>query len=124
MTRSSFIAGGICITPLRAMLVDLDHRHLDIKATLLYSNRDSDVISKRQLDGLAEKHAHFKIRYFIDPDRLDSHALEPVVALSPDAMFFVSGPEKMVEAVSIALTAAGIPPERLKQDWFPGYAAD
>jgi len=122
--ESVFIAGGIGITPFRAMLVDLDHRGLDINATLLYSNRDADVVFKRQLDGLATKHARFKIRYFIRPDRLDGHALEPIVTSSPAAWFFVSGPEPMVEALGKALTDLGVPADHLKQDRFPGYEAE
>lgn len=63
--ESIFIAGGIGITPFRAMLVDLDYRKIDIKATLLCSNRDTDIVFKRQLDGLARKHPHLKVRYLI-----------------------------------------------------------
>jgi len=33
------IAGGIGVTPFRAILLDLDHRELPINATLLYANR-------------------------------------------------------------------------------------
>ena len=122
--HSIFIAGGIGITPFRAMLVDLDKRGVDIRATLLYSNRDADIIFKRQLDELARKHAHLKIRYFVSPEHLNEEVLEPVVAASPDAMFFVSGPEKMVDALGETLTALGVPKERLKQDRFPGYSAE
>jgi len=121
--QSIFIAGGIGITPFRAILVDLDHRGVDINATLLYSNRDADIVFKRQLDGLATKHPHFNIRYFISPEHMDKHVLEPVVVSSPDATFFVSGPEPMVEVVGKTLADLGVPPERLKQDWFPGYEA-
>ena len=122
--ESIFIAGGIGMTPFRAMLVDLDYRKVDIKATLLYSNRDTDVVLKCQLDGLGSKHAHLKVRYFISPERLDRDVLEPVAASSPDAMSFVSGPEKMVEGLGNTLTAPGVPGDRIKQDWFPGYEAE
>lgn len=119
--ESVFIAGGIGITPFRAILVDLDKRGVDINATLLYSNPDVDIIFKRQLDGLAQKHPRLRIRYFVSPDHLDADVLESVVAASPEAMFFVSGPQKMVDALGQTLTALGVPTERLKQDWFPGY---
>jgi ferredoxin-NADP reductase len=122
--ESIFIAGGIGITPFRAILLDLDKRGVDIKATLLYSNRDVDIIFKRQLDGLAQKHPRFKIRYFVSPDHLDKDVLESIVAASPEATFFVSGPQTMVDAVGQTLTPLGVPKERLKQDWFPGYAAE
>jgi len=122
--ESVFIAGGIGITPFRAILMDLDHRGIDIHATLLYSNRNSDVLFKRQLDGLAAKHPHFTIQYVISPAHLDHEALEPVVRAAPKAMFYVSGPEPMVDAVGKALGALGVAGERIKQDLFPGYPAD
>jgi ferredoxin-NADP reductase len=122
--ESIFIAGGIGITPFRAMLVDLDKRGVDINATLLYSNPDVDIIFKRQLDGLAMKHARLTIRYFVSPHRVDKDVLESVVAASPKAMFFVSGPQKMVEALGQTLTTLGVPKQRRKQDPFPGYQAE
>src|SRR5579862_2711721 len=42
--RHVFIAGGIGITPFRAMLLDLEHRLLPLNVTLLYGNRDSDFV--------------------------------------------------------------------------------
>lgn len=119
-----FIAGGIGITPFRAMLVDLDRRGVDIKATLLYSNRDNDIVFKRQLDELARKHPHFHIQYVISPDHLDKRVLAPVVKASPDALFFISGPEPMVQALGKTLAELGLPEDRIKQDCFPGYEAE
>ena len=40
------IAGGIGVTPFRAILLDRDHRELPIKATLLYANRSPDFVYK------------------------------------------------------------------------------
>src|SRR5581483_11154928 len=117
-----FIAGGIGITPFRAMLVDLDRRKVDIKVTLLYSSRSS-VLFQRQLDVLASKHPQFKIQYFISPNHVDDDALREVVAPSPQATFYVSGPEQMVDTICKTLTSLGISKDRLKQDRFPGYEA-
>jgi ferredoxin-NADP reductase len=39
-------------------------------------------------------------------------------------LFYVSGPEPMVEEIGKLLLQMGVPAKRLKQDWFPGYPAE
>jgi len=34
-------------------------------------------------------------------------------------LFYVSGPEPMVEAIGEMLQQIGVPKKRIKQDWFP-----
>ncbi|MDD4341071.1 MAG: hypothetical protein PHO14_02430, partial [Kiritimatiellae bacterium] len=39
-------------------------------------------------------------------------------------LFYVSGPEPMVEHLDQMLQDLGVPADHLKQDWFPGYPAE
>ncbi len=116
-----FIAGGIGITPFRSIVKDLDHRGLPINITLLYANRNSEIIFKEELEEIAAKNPNFKIHYFIEPERIDEAAIRSVVADLSVPIFYVSGPEPMVEAFEKVLFEMGVLDEHIKRDYFPGY---
>jgi ferredoxin-NADP reductase len=135
-----FISGGIGITPYHAILMDLDHRGLPINVTLLYANKEKDnVVFMNELEALTVKHPNFKVHYFfdpvrgregsqrasasngIDPERIDEAAIKRIVPDLTKPLFYVSGPEIMVEAFEKSLPQMGIPEENTKRDYFPGY---
>lgn len=116
-----FIAGGIGITPFRAILLDLDHRGLPINATLLYANRTPDFVYKAEIDRLAARHPGLVVRYLVSPERVTQSSIR---AVSPDLAkptFHVSGPEPFVEAVGSMLSGLRVPDAQMKRDYFPGY---
>jgi len=116
-----FIAGGMGITPFRAMLLDLDKRGVAINAKLLYANRDGNFVFRDKLEALAGKHKNLTIRYFVTPERIDEAT---VASEAPDItkpVFYVSGPEPMVEQFEKMLSGLGVPEPHLKRDYFPGY---
>src|SRR4051812_26149858 len=51
--RYLLIAGGIGITPFRAILADLAHRRRALEGRLLYANRNDEIVFRDELDGLA-----------------------------------------------------------------------
>lgn len=115
-----FIAGGIGITPFRAILNDLDHHGADIDVTLLYGNSSQDVTFRHELDALATKHPKFKIDYIFMPQQID----ETVIKALPDfasQIYYVSGPEPMVKAIATMLEGLNVPKTQIKLDDFPGY---
>lgn len=116
-----FIAGGIGITPYRAILLDLDHRNLPINVTLLYSNRSPEFVYKTELEDLARKHRTLQTHYFVDPEHITEEAIKKIVPDLQTPIFYVSGPEPMVEAFEKMLCAMGIPQDHVKLDYFPGY---
>lgn len=116
-----FIAGGIGITPYRAILLALDKRDVAINAKLLYANHDSNFVYKEELEALAKKHKKFTLRYFIDPQRIDETAVRKEISNFAKPIFYVSGPEPMVEAFEKMLLGMGVPDANLKRDYFPGY---
>lgn len=120
-TELIFIAGGIGITPYRAILLDLDRRGVSINAKLLYANRDSSFIYKEELGALTAKHKNFTIRYFVSPERIDEIVIRKEVADLTRPTFYVSGPEAMVESFEKMLLGMGVPDGNLKRDYFPGY---
>jgi ferredoxin-NADP reductase len=116
-----FIAGGIGITPFRAILLDLDERKLPMNVTLMYANRTEDIIFKDELAALAAKHPSLKIIYFIGENKIDEAAIKNAVPDLNRPVFYVSGPEPMVQAFEKILRDMGVTDDRLKRDYFPGY---
>jgi ferredoxin-NADP reductase len=116
-----FIAGGIGITPFRAILLDLDYNKKPLNVQLLYANRDNDFPYRKELDALRERHPELKIDYVVSPNRIDEKSLPQLVPDIEKPMLYVSGPEPMVESMDETLEKIGVPEERIKNDFFPGY---
>jgi ferredoxin-NADP reductase len=119
-----FIAGGIGITPFRAILKEADHSRKPLRATLLYAHRDKFAAYKKELDTITHRNPHLKIHYLFGPQRIDKITIKELVPDLKSPLFYVSGPEPMVESVGKMLRQIGVPKKRIKQDWFPGYPAE
>ena len=132
-----FIAGGIGITPFRSILMDLDQNHQLLNITLIYTNRTSELLFRRDLENLAKKHSEFKIYYLISEEEIAEQSIESNVKIIPGKInervirtlvpslltpvYYISGPEPMVMAFEDLLKQMGIPKEYIKRDYFPGY---
>lgn len=116
-----FIAGGIGITPFRAILLDFAHKNIPVHVTLLYANKISNFAYKEELKNIAKLNPNFKIYYFVDPNRIDEDAIKKTVANLRKKIFYVSGPEPMVESLDELLEKLGVPKNHIKNDFFPGY---
>jgi ferredoxin-NADP reductase len=115
------IAGGIGVTPFRAILLDLDHREVPINATLLYANHSPDFVYKAEIDRLTGRHRRLVVRYLVSPERVTQSSIRSVAADLAKPIFHVSGPESFVEALGTMLTGLGVPDAHVKSDFFPGY---
>lgn len=116
-----FIAGGIGITPYRAILLDLEHNKLPINVKLLYGNQNPDFVFKTELDDLDKKYDTFSVRYFVEPERIGESAIKDALRDFNDPLFYISGPKPMVDAFKNMLQGMGISQEHIKLDYFPGY---
>jgi ferredoxin-NADP reductase len=116
-----FIAGGIGITPFRAILLDLEHNKKPLNVQLLYANRDNDFPYRKELEALRRRHPEFRIDYVVSPKRIDEKSIPQFVPDIKKPMLYVSGPEPMVESMNKALKKIGVPKGRIKNDFFPGY---
>lgn len=116
-----FIAGGIGITPFRSMILQLDHDSKPINIKLLYANRTPDAVFKDEFEAVKSRHPEFQIKYFIGDQKIDEAAIKAEVPNLQEPIFYVSGPEPMVEAFEKMLMDMGIPDENIKRDFFPGY---
>ena len=116
-----FIAGGIGITPFRAILLDLDRNQKPLNVQLLYANRDNDFPYRKELEALKKRHPEFRIDYVVSPNRIDEKTIPKFVPDMDNSVFYVSGPEPMVESLDKTLKKLGVPKKRIKNDFFPGY---
>jgi ferredoxin-NADP reductase len=116
-----FIAGGIGITPFRAILLDMASNRKPLNVQLLYANRDTDFAYRKELEALKKRHPEFRIDYIVSPDRIDEKTLPKLVPDMDNPTFYVSGPEPMVESLDKTLKKLGVPKKRVKNDFFPGY---
>lgn len=119
-----FIAGGIGITPFYSILKEADHAGTKLNVTLLYANRDANVVFKDELDTWARNNPSLVIHYVTSPARIDENAIAAFVPDIQKPMFYISGPEPMVKSLGTMLEGMGVPSNHLKLDDFPGYPAE
>src|ERR1700693_4746714 len=74
-----FIAGGIGIKPVRAILLDLDYKKKPLNVQLLYANRDNDFPYRKELEALRTRHREFRIDYVVSQNRIDEKSIPQLV---------------------------------------------
>ena len=117
--RHVLIAGGIGITPYHAMLTQLFHDKKDVHAQLLYANQDKNLVFGDELAKIESSLKYFHVQPFIGR-RLVPDDFKKYVDDS-GSIFYLSGPEPLVENYEGVLQEMGVPKERIKTDFFPGY---
>lgn len=112
-----FIAGGIGITPFHSILKQLEHDKTDLDILLLYSNKNNDIVFKKELDNLKLK--KLKIKYFIG-GKITDETIKSIKNFK-QKFFYVSGPEPMVESLEKMLDNLGVAKKNQYYDYFSGY---
>ena len=121
--RVLFIAGGVGITPIRAMFAALPKR-MSGGITLLYrASHPRDVVFSRELNAIASDRQaalHYLIgsREELGYDPLDADHLQQTVPGLHRYEAYVCGPTGMTLAVVNSLVAAGIPRRRIHHESF------
>ena len=108
--RVALIAGGVGITPIRALLEDMPGGPEDI--TVVYrAQRDDDVILRAELDELAGRRG-IRVHYVVGAhDAAEPLSPERLRELMPDIAsrdVYVCGPPAMVEATRATLGRSGV----------------
>lgn len=117
-----FIAGGIGITPYRAMIRDLrlNAKNLDKEVRLLYLDSNEAFIYGEEL-GKAEETKWINIHYLTKREKLYEEIHRFIEKYQNGGTYFVAGPKPMTKAVEKALKAEGIDGKNIKIDGFIGY---
>ncbi len=129
-----FIAGGIGITPFRSMIKYLIDKHERRDIILLYSVRSSDDLAYKELLDQAVKEIGLKVAYFITSrqakavgvnvfrQQINRRVLTKQISDLDERLIYISGTHPMVESMQELLHEIGIAHDRIKIDFFPGYA--
>ncbi|MCL6096077.1 MAG: FAD-dependent oxidoreductase [Patescibacteria group bacterium] len=118
-----FIAGGIGITPFRPIILDLTKDKSPIKVTLLYANKNGDILFKNELEEITKSNPNIKIHYFVSPVRIDRDSIKKLVSDLKKSLYYISGPNPMVEEMLGMLKTLGVEGKKIKSDYFDGYKA-
>jgi len=130
----AFIAGGIGITPFRSMIKHLVDTGEKRDIVLLYSNYGPEEMVFCDLFQEAQEKVGVKtVHTLTDPERvpadwkgetgfIDSSMITTTVPRAQERLYMVSGSPAFVEHMKAALRKLGVRRNRIRTDYFPGYA--
>lgn len=116
------LAGGVGITPLRALFETLPGAPGDI--TLVYrANAETDFVLRAELDQIAHQRGA-RVHYLIGPpqagrkDHLSAQRMQRLVPGLAQHDVYLCGPAGMMTAAEIGLREAGVPRRHIHQESF------
>lgn len=127
-----FIAGGIGMTPFRSMITFASVSGVKNNITLFASYKTPDqILFKKELEDIAKANSSIKIITTVtqpegtewegETGRIDEKVLEKHIDNLQESMYYVAGPDPMVEAMEKLLLGMDIKKEQILTDGFPGY---
>ncbi|MBI2542544.1 FAD-dependent oxidoreductase [Candidatus Woesearchaeota archaeon] len=124
-----FLGGGIGITPFRSMIKYATDKKLQIKMTLIYSNRaKKDIVYFDDFNEMERQNPNFKMVNTLTDDTTDwkgktgriSEAMIKEFS-SEKTLFYICGPPGMVDALSNLLKSMNVPQQDIRIEKFAGY---
>lgn len=128
--KLAFLAGGIGITPFRSMLQYLIDENEARPITVLYGCESQEDIAYGDVLDAAERKLGIRTVYAVArgtrrgqyPGYIDARLVKSAIPDYRERIFYVSGPQPMVQAMRHTLTGMGVHRSRIKVDFFPGFA--
>ena len=115
------VAGGIGITPFRAILKERAARGTLENIVLVYGNRAEDNVPfKAEIDQMAAAHPGFKVVY-VYGQHINADLIRAELGSLDGKTYMISGLEKMVAAIEASLQEAGVAKDHIQIDDFGGY---
>lgn len=128
-----FIAGGIGVTPFRSMVKYLLDTKQKRNIVLIYSASDPKEFAYKDIFAEAEEKIGLKVIYLVTNTniskelwsgyvgRLNEQVVKKEIPDYTDRTFYLSGPNRMVEAYKKLLGLLGIKYRNIVTDYFPGF---
>jgi predicted ferric reductase len=116
------IAGGIGITPFRAILkhIQLNRKDFAEQIHLLYIDSQESFLYKDELDGISND-VSIGISYHTSRDALYREVDKFISQHNNDGYYYVAGAKNMVDSISTYLKSNRILKRQIKKDAFMGY---
>jgi ferredoxin-NADP reductase len=117
-----FIAGGIGITPYRALVKNLQRNTSGYtkEVKLLYMDSKEQFIYTEEFNK-AGKTSPIETNYLVNREKLYGKIDSFIAKHSNEAEYFVAGPKSMTKAIEKALKDKGVTKKNIKKDPFIGY---
>jgi len=116
------VGGGVGITPLRALMEEIDpSKEVDV---IFRASREEDLVLRHELDALAD-HIGARVHYLVGPRTVHPMSAKYIMQYVPafrDSDVYVCGPTPLVDAVREAAKSAGIPKDRFHDEAFEFHA--
>ena len=119
--RVLLIAGGVGITPMRALFEEIDLPGKDV--TLVYrASQEQDLVLKHELDEIAER-SGARVVYLVGPSSdarndMSAHALNRIVGDLSDHDVYLCGSPRLASRVRGSLMDSGFPRHQLHEERF------
>ena len=119
---SLLIAGGIGITPFRAILkqIEAEGSSIEKPINLLYLDSNKSYIYKNELDRIANN-TSINVTYLDSRNDLHQEIDKFNSLYKNNGKYFIAGPKSMVEDVSTYLQNNNVSKRNIKKDAFFGY---
>lgn len=129
-----FIAGGIGVTPFRSMIKYLLDTKQKRDIILVYANKTEGDIVYKNIFNLAAQTLGLKVIYVINELKdktkpwngrigyVDEKLIREEIKDFHERTFYISGSHSMVDSMVDAIKNLGLGPNRIKTDFFPGFA--
>ena len=125
-----FMAGGIGITPFMSMISYVILNKLPYQITLIYSNRSKrSTAFFKDLQAISKENSNIKVIFTMTDDedwqgenrRIDARFIQDHLDNLNEYIYYIAGPEVMVEAIVKDLEEAGVASKSIKKERFIGY---
>lgn len=128
-----FIAGGIGITPFRSMIKFILDSKMNNEVILFYSNKTFDEIAYNEFFNKASSNLKLKVVHVLteieripknwdgEKGRIDEKMIRKYVKNINEPIYYISGPNFMVDSYKKLLKKLEISSSSIKTDYFPGF---
>ncbi len=125
MRHAVFIAGGIGITPFRALLQEaVKYQKVNlVSIDLLYSQDEELYVYKEEIDAMAQSNPFINVQYINNKESLFREVAQVVEKYKNNGAYFISGAPIMIKSVKTLLIGQGIKKKLIKSDPFMGYSS-